>query len=99
MRPPTKQSAFSAIWVAACLLCRLAAPASAVDVSGFYETARPDQTPADLACLAGIPSMPASPAVARASAAENAQRNFPSLATGTPPTARDALTPRDAFGN
>jgi Flp pilus assembly protein TadG len=99
MRPPTNESGFSAIWVAFCLLFLLAATALAVDVSGFYETARTDQTTADLACLAGIPSMPENPAVARASAAENAQRNFPSLASATPSTSGNTLTLSDAFGN
>ncbi|MGH8926250.1 MAG: pilus assembly protein TadG-related protein [Acidimicrobiia bacterium] len=99
MFEPQKESGFSAIWVALCLLFLLAATALAVDVSGFYETARTDQTTADLACLAGIPSMPEDPAVARASAAENAQRNFPSLAAVSPSTSGNTLTLSDAFGN
>jgi hypothetical protein len=43
--------------------------------------------------------MPENPAVARASAAENAQRNFPSLSTATPSTSGNTLTLSDAFGN
>jgi Putative Flp pilus-assembly TadE/G-like len=99
VRRSNNESGFSAIWVALCLLFLLAATALAVDVSGFYETARTDQTTADLACLAGIPSMPENPAVARASGAENAQRNFPSLAAATPSTSGNTLTMSDAFGN
>lgn len=90
---------FSALFVAICLFFLMGATALAVDVSGFYETARTDQTTADLACLAGIPSMPENPAVARASAAENAQRNFPSLASATASTLGNTLTLSDAFGN
>jgi Flp pilus assembly protein TadG len=93
MRPDRRSSedGFSAIWVALCLFFLLGAAALAVDVSSFYETARTDQTTADLACLAGIVHMPEDPATARAAAAENAQRNFPALAAVSPTTAGNTL--------
>lgn len=93
------EAGFSAIFVALCMFFLIGATALAVDVSGFQETARTDQTTADLACLAGIPDMPGNPATARAAAASNAQRNFPALAAVTGTTAGNTLTLADAFGN
>jgi hypothetical protein len=93
------ESGFSALFVAICLFFLMGATALAVDVSGFYETARTDQTTADLACLAGVPNLPGDPAVARSSAAENVRRNFPALATATETTVGATLTLSDAFGN
>ncbi len=81
------------------LLFLLASAALAVDVSGFYETARTDQTTADLACLAGVPYLPEAAATARAAAAENVQRNFPSLASASATTAGCTLTLTDGAGN
>jgi Flp pilus assembly protein TadG len=94
-----REEGFGAVWVALVLLFLLAATALAVDVSGFYETARTDQTTADLACLAGVPSLPGDPATARASAAENVRRNFPALAGTTDNTVGPTLTLSDGLGN
>ena len=94
-----QEKGFAAIWIALCLLFLMGATALAVDVSGFYETARTDQTTADLACLAGVPNLPQSSANARSAAAENAQRNFPALASATGTTAGNTLTVSDTFGN
>ena len=93
------EQGFAAVYVALCLLFLLAATALAVDVSGFYETARTDQTTADLACLAGVPSLPENAATARASAAENVRRNFPALALATDATVGSTLTLTDGAGN
>lgn len=93
------EEGFSAVFVAICLLFLMAATALAVDVSGFYETARTDQTTADLACLAGIPNLPENASTARSSAAENVQRNFPALASAVPTTAGGTLTLSDGSGN
>ena len=89
---------FSALWVAFCLFFLLGSAALAVDVSSFYETARTDQTTADLACLAGVPHLPEDAATARASAAENAQRNFPALSATAPVIAGNTLTLADGVG-
>jgi hypothetical protein len=96
---PQLEEGFSAVWVAITLLFVLASAALAVDVSGFYETARTDQTTADLACLAGVPHLPGAAATARSAAAENVQRNFPSLATATATTTGSVLTLTDGAGN
>jgi len=90
---------FAALWVAMCLFFLMGAAALAVDVSGFYETARADQTTADLACLAGIPSMPENATNARAAAAENASANFPGMAGVTPSTVGNITTLDDGNGN
>ena len=96
---PRREQGFSAVWVAITLLFVLASAALAVDVSGFYETARTDQTTADLACLAGVPHLPGAGATARSAAAENVQRNFPSLAAVTATTSGSILTLSDGAGN
>ncbi|MEX2623739.1 MAG: Tad domain-containing protein [Acidimicrobiia bacterium] len=100
MRPRQgpSEDGFSAIWVAFCLFFLMGAAALAVDVSGFYETARTDQTTADLACLAGVPHLPENAATARAAAAENVQRNYGALASTTPSTAGNTLTLTDGSG-
>lgn len=99
MKKTENENGFAAVYVALCLLFLLAATALAVDVSGFYETARTDQTTADLACLAGVPSLPGSAATARASAAENVRRNFPALTAATDTTVGSTLTLSDGAGN
>ena len=96
---PKREHGFAAIWVAITLLFLLATAALAVDVSGFQETARTDQTTADLACLAGVPYLPGAAGTARAAAAENVQRNFPLLASATSTTAGNTLTLTDGAGN
>jgi Flp pilus assembly protein TadG len=97
-RQGPSEDGFSAIWVAFCLFFLLGAAALAVDVSSFYETARTDQTTADLACLAGVPHLPEDAATARAAAAENVQRNYVALASTTPSTAGNTLTLADGSG-
>jgi len=97
--PKEQEQGFSAVWVAITLLFVLATAALAVDVSGFYETARTDQTTADLGCLAGVPHLPGAAATARAAAAENVQRNFPALSSAVPTTLGSTLTLTDGAGN
>ncbi|MGH8929013.1 MAG: hypothetical protein ACRDWH_11720 [Acidimicrobiia bacterium] len=99
MNTKDREGGFSAIWVAICLFFLMGSAALAVDVSGFYETARTDQTTADLACLAGVPFLPENASAARAAAAENVQRNFPSLATATPTALGGTMTLSDGGGN
>lgn len=94
-----RDKGFAALWVAMCLFFLMGAAALAVDVSGFYETARADQTTADLACLAGIPSMPENATTARAAAAENAAANFPAMAGATAATVGNVTTLDDGNGN
>ncbi len=93
------QQGFAALWVAMVLFFLMGAAALAVDVSGFYETARADQTTADLACLSGIPEMPENPAAARNAAAENAAANFPALAGVTASSSGNTTTLSDGDGN
>lgn len=95
----SNERGFSALWTALILFFLMGSAALAVDVSGFYETARADQTTADLACLAGIPDMPGNPSVARANAAENAAANFPSMIGVTPITSGNTTTIDDGDGN
>jgi Flp pilus assembly protein TadG len=99
MKTNSDERGFAAIWVAITLLFLMASAALAVDVAGFYETARTDQISADLACLAGVPHLPESAATARAAAAENVQRNFPSLAAATATTVGSTLTLTDGSGS
>jgi hypothetical protein len=99
MKTNHNEQGFAAVWVAITLLFLMASAALAVDVAGFYETARTDQTTADLACLAGIPNLPEAAATARAAAAENVQRNFPSLAAASATTVGSTLTLSDGAGN
>lgn len=93
------ENGFAAIYIALLLLFLLAATALAVDVSGFYETARTDQTTADLACLAGVPNLPENASLALTDAAENVQRNFPALASAVPSTVGGTLILNDGIGN
>lgn len=74
----------SAIWVAAVLLFLIGATALAVDVSGFYEQARAEQTAADLTCLAGVAELPESKSLALQHAAEFAEVNWPALSGVAP---------------
>jgi hypothetical protein len=72
----------TALIVAGALLFLLGSAALAVDVSGFYQTARTDQTTADLACLAGVRELP-DDAAALDMAATYAQLNWPEMAAAT----------------
>lgn len=64
------------IWVAATLAFLLGAAALAVDVSGFYQTARTEQNAADMACLAGVRNLPQDATAARREAAEFIRANW-----------------------
>ncbi|HSJ36000.1 MAG TPA: Tad domain-containing protein, partial [Acidimicrobiia bacterium] len=90
---------FAALYVAMILFFLMGAAALAVDASGFYQTARADQTTADLACLAGISELPEDLAGARAAAAENARANFPALAGSTTVSVGNITTLTDGNGN
>jgi hypothetical protein len=75
------------------------ATALAVDVSGFYQDARAEQTDADLTCLAGVPELPESPNTALTRAAEFAQRNWLALASVTPTITATQAILDDGNGN
>ena len=70
----------TALIVAGALLFLLGSAALAVDVSGFYQTARTDQTTADLACLAGVRELPDNPAALNM-AATYARLNWPAMSS------------------
>ncbi len=88
----------SAIWVAAVLLFLIGATALAVDVSGFYEQARAEQTAADLTCLAGVAELPESKSLALQQAVEFAQVNWPALSGVTPKITGSQAVLDDAAG-
>jgi hypothetical protein len=80
------EEGIAAIWMALLLLFLIGATALAVDTSGFFKSARIDQTTADLACLAGVQELPLRPDAALTIASENVRANFPEMtgATATP---------------
>lgn len=90
---------FSAIWVAILMIFLIGSTALAVDVSGFYQEARAEQTDADLTCLAGVRELPENPAAALTHAAEFAQRNWPELASVSPVIAGSEAVLDDGNGN
>jgi Flp pilus assembly protein TadG len=78
-----REGGFTAIWTAAVLMFLFGAAALAVDVSGFYQGARVDQTSADLACLAGVAELPDDIDAALTQAAANIKLNLPEVASAT----------------
>ncbi len=76
----TDEHGATAVLVAASLLFLLGAAALALDVSGFYQRARTEQTTADLTCLAGVAELPDDTA-ARTMAADFARLNWPDLSS------------------
>jgi hypothetical protein len=86
-----REEGMVAIWGALTFLFLVGAVAFAADTSGFYQSARVDQTTADLACLAGAQELPGDAAAARTIAAENARANFPRVASGAANTGTDQL--------
>ena len=90
----------TALLVAGSLLFLLGMAALAVDVSGFYQTARQDQTIADLSCLAGVVELPDDPALAIDKAASVTKLNWPTMQYATV-TTLSATTARmgDGAGN
>ena len=89
----------TAILVAASLVAIFGFAALAVDTSGFYQTARTDQTTADLACLAGVAELP-DPDEAFTKTIAYAKANWPSMAgASTNVVAADTRTLTDGAGN
>jgi hypothetical protein len=79
-----KDEGMVAIWGAITFLFLVGAVAFAADTSNFFQSARVDQTTADLACLAGAQELPGSSSAALTIASENVKANFPRVATATP---------------
>jgi hypothetical protein len=73
-----------AVIFAAVILAMLAFSAVAVDLSGFFEDARHQQTFADLACLAGVRELPEDPEEALDRAAENIGQHLDVEGTSEP---------------
>lgn len=69
----------AAVWVAVTAMFLLATAALALDVSGAFNTARTDQTTADLACLAGVKELPNSPGAAIAVTVDYVEANWPEM--------------------
>jgi hypothetical protein len=78
-----REEGMVAIWGAITFLFIVGAVAFAADTSGFFKSARADQTTADLACLAGALELPMKDQALDISA-ENVKVNFPRVASGTP---------------
>jgi hypothetical protein len=87
-----KDEGMVAIWGAITFLFLVGAVAFAADTSGFFKSARADQTTADLACLAGVQSLPGQPTAALDYAEANVRTNFPRIASGTVTNAADQRT-------
>jgi Flp pilus assembly protein TadG len=79
-----REEGMVAIWGALTFLFLVGAVAFAADTSGFFQSARVDQTTADLACLAGVQELPGSSNNALAVASENVKANFPRIASASP---------------
>lgn len=90
---------FSAVWVALVLLFLLGSAALAVDASGGFQTARTDQTTADLSCLAGVVELPDNQSAAIDVAADYVQLNWPQMAGLTPSKTLPTATLDDGNGN
>ncbi len=84
--------------VAASLIALFGFAALAVDGSGFYQTARVDQTTADLSCLAGVAELPdTSQAIDTAVAYTKA--NWPEMNSASLSVSGDTGTLSDGQGN
>jgi Flp pilus assembly protein TadG len=88
----------SAILAAAALVFLMGSAALAVDVSGFYQVARTDQTTADLACLAGAKELPNNAAAINVAAAY-AKANWSALSGASVTIAGSTGTLSDGTGN
>lgn len=87
----------TAVIVAGSLMMLFGVAALAVDTSDFYQTARVNQTTADLACLAGVSDLPDT-AKAFTNSLAYAKANWPEVA-GAPTTNVNANTKRLDDGN
>jgi hypothetical protein len=87
-----REDGMVAIWGALTFLFIVGAVAFAADTSGFFKSARADQTTADLACLAGVQELPSQPINALNYAEANARTNFPRIASGTVSNAANQRT-------
>jgi len=90
---------FSAVWVALVMLFLLGSAALAVDASGAFQTARTDQTTADLSCLAGAKELPQDPDAAIDVAAIYVELNWPQMAGATLTKTLPTATLDDGNGN
>lgn len=89
---------FAAIWMAITFLFIVGAAAIAIDASGAYNTARTDQTTADLACLAGVKELPDTTAAINQTI-NYSVANWPSMAGNTPVITGTTATYSDGSGN
>lgn len=79
MKCSPQDNGVAAVWTAAALVFLLGSAALAVDMSGFWQQARVQQTAADLACLAGVRHAPVDRDEAVTKAAEYLRPNAPGL--------------------
>jgi hypothetical protein len=86
------------VWLAVTILFITAAAAVAVDASSAFNTARTDQTTADLACLAGVRELPDTNA-AIGQTINYTVANWPALAGNTPTIVGTTATYADGAGN
>lgn len=77
------QRGAAALLVAGSLVAIFGFAALAVDMSGFYQTARVNQTTADLACLAGAAELDSSDSDAIDMAVDYTKTNWPDMAGAT----------------
>jgi hypothetical protein len=90
---------FSALWVAVVSVFLVGSAALAVDVSGAFNTARNDQTSADLACLAGVQELPDSYASGINLAVAYAVDNWPAMSGYSTTVSGTTGTYSDGAGN
>jgi Flp pilus assembly protein TadG len=99
MTLPGQERGATAVFVAISLAFLMAAAALAVDASGFFQTARADQTIADLSCLAGVHELPGDPSAAIDEAAAVAELNWPAMSAATLTVAGSNAVLADGAGN
>ena len=98
MRGMKTDNGIAMVWLAVTILFITAAAAVAVDLSGAFNTARTDQTTADLACLAGVRELPDTNA-AIGQTINYTVANWPSMAGNTPTIVGTTATYGDGAGN
>lgn len=76
---PENDRGVSLVWIAVVVFFLMASTALAVDLSGGFNTARTDQTTADLACLAGVAELPNDPGEAINVTVDYVEENWPAM--------------------
>ncbi len=99
MMLPQREDGATSVFVAFSLTMLVAAAALAVDVSSFFQTARADQTIADLSCLAGVAELPGDPPGAIDQAAAVAELNWPAMSAAVLTVAGSDGVLADGTGN